>query len=90
MILLDILGEPGHKQATFDDDPSPKKRRELAEEVSGLMKDGYTCFLKDGSGEDHKITGYDIMTNSWMTLVRGELVPAPQSVVTASRAIQGG
>lgn len=90
MIRIDVLGSSGHKQAVFDDDPSPEKRREIAEEVGGLMKSGYVCFLKDGSGEDHRITGYDILTNSWLTLIGSEMVPALQSVMTATRAIQGG
>lgn len=90
MIRIDTLGGSGHGQEVFMDDPSPEERKKIAEKVGKKMREGYTCFLEDGQGGHHQITGYDSLTNSWMTKISGEIVPAAQSVVTASRAIQGG
>lgn len=93
MVQVHTLDPQGHKEATFNDE-SPEGRSALAEEVDGLMRRGYTCFLHQGD-EDYKIVGYDTLNNAWLTQLLprsgANVVPVKSDgVVTGVPAMAGG
>jgi hypothetical protein len=63
LVQLDILSSlAGHEKGkiTVDDDPS--KRKQLAEKVTGMIKDGFAVFLSSGE----RVRGYDPESNDWL------------------------
>lgn len=64
LVQLDILSVfKGHeKERLYIEDDDPAKRKQLAEKITGLIRDGFQVLLGDGT----KVTGYDADTNEWL------------------------
>ena len=63
LVQLDILSSlAGHEKGKITIDDDPAKRRQLAEKVTGLIKDGFSVFLATGE----RVRGYDPESNDWL------------------------
>lgn len=93
MPTLKVLSANRGDKETYIDNDDPKGRKELAETVAALQKQGYSVFYrKKGEVEFTRIDGYNEQKNAWI-LGRGKKakqVPAAETEATAVAPVAGG
>jgi hypothetical protein len=75
-MTLEVLSAiKGHSEIYFEE-KDPTKRKELAETITKLLKDGYAVFLIQNN-ETRQVRGYDSDTNEWIVVATPHEVPQP-------------